>query len=231
MKIRYIQHVPFENPGRIRQWAESRNLEFAGSHLYRGDPLPVWEELDLLIVMGGPMGVGDEHLHPWLAAEKQLIRNAVESGKKVLGICLGAQLIASAVGARVYANSEKEIGYFPVSRVPAGDGAPFRDVFPPLFTAFHWHGDTFDLPKGSVWLAQSDACLHQAYSIGPNVLGLQFHIECERSNVELLIRHCGHELVPGRFIQSAEEMLGVEDQNASLRHMTFTLLDRFLAAG
>ena len=231
MKLRFLQHVPFENPGRILTWAETRKQVIAGSHLYRGDPLPVVSDFDFLIIMGGPMGAGDEQLYPWLVPEKRLISEAVLAEKNVLGICLGAQLIASALDARVYANSEKEIGFYPVSLIPAGDKSPFRDVFPEQFTAFHWHGDTFDLPNGSHWLLRSEACMHQAFTVGENVLGMQFHIECECANIESLIRHCGHEIVPGRYIQSGEEMLRAESRHTSLQQMTFTLLDRFLATG
>ena len=156
-------------------------------------------EYDLVIAMGGPMGVNDEQSHPWLVPEKEFLRQAIRLGQAVVGICLGAQLIASALGSTVYPGRHTEIGWFPVEAVD-----PSSDVFqlPGGLTAFHWHGETFDLPDGAVRLAKSEACDNQAFQLGRNVVGLQFHLETTPQSVALLLRHCGHELVPGKYVQT-----------------------------
>jgi GMP synthase-like glutamine amidotransferase len=123
---------------------------------------------DWLIVMGGPMNVYQYRDYPWLRAERRVIRDAVSANKRVLGVCLGAQLIADALGGKVFQNDHKEIGWFPVSAVPEGADSPF--VFPHETTVFHWHGDTVSLPPGGVWLARSPGCEHQAFSVGSRVL-------------------------------------------------------------
>jgi GMP synthase-like glutamine amidotransferase len=112
-------------------------------------------------------------------------------------------LIASALGARVYPNTQKEIGWFPVKKTSAGSSSNLFGKLPERFMAFHWHGDTFDLPAGAEWLAESDACRHQAFTYRAAVLGLQFHLEAEAANIDLLIEHCGHEIMQAPFIQPA----------------------------
>ncbi len=148
MKLHYIQHVPFEGPANIGDWARSQGWSLSATHLYRGDKLPAPGEFDWLVVMGGPMNIYEEDQYPWLAAEKKSIGKAIEAGKIVLGVCLGAQLIADVLGGRVVRNEHKEIGWFPVSLRPEGVESPVFRSFPPEFQALHWHGDTFSLPPG-----------------------------------------------------------------------------------
>src|SRR5579875_2938644 len=132
MRIHYLQHVEFEGPAAIADWAARASHFFTGSHVYRGDALPALSDFDMLVSLGGPMSVNDEREHPWLREEKELVRRAIESGHAVLGICLGAQIMASALGARIYRAVEKEIGWFPVHRVTAeGAGALFPERFTP----------------------------------------------------------------------------------------------------
>jgi GMP synthase-like glutamine amidotransferase len=175
------------------------------------------EGIDLLIALGGPMSANDKHALPWLADEKAFIREAVEEGIAVVGIRLGAQFIAAAMGARVYPNPEKEIGWFPV--YSAGD--PGRSVFrfPPSFIAFHWHGDTFDLPDGAGLLARSAACGHQAFQLGDRTIGLQFHLETTREAARELIVHAGDELLPARYVQSEEDILAVAADTLEEMHV------------
>ena len=229
MKIHWLQHVPFEKLGSIQDWADARHHSLAATRLHQGEALPGIEEIDWLIVMGGPMGVNDEAEFEWLRPEKELIRQAIGQKKRVLGICLGAQLIASALGARVYKNSEKEIGWFKVQRSSNVRPGDFLESFPPEFTAFHWHGDTFDLPYGARLLASTGACRHQAYAIGDRILGLQFHLEVQRENVEALIENCGHELVKAPFIQSAEKMKAAPKSFEEIKKKMVAILDRFEA--
>ena len=133
---------------------------------------------------------------PWLVSEKQFIREAIRSGKPVLGICLGAQLIASAMGAGVYRNPLKEIGWFPIRGISSNDSSVF--CFPPSMIVFHWHGETFDLPPGATRLAKSDGCENQAFQFGQSVIGLQFHLETTPLAAREMVLNCRNEL---RFIE------------------------------
>lgn len=206
MRLHCFQHVPFEGLGSIRSWAEASKHSIHTTRFYDGDPLPELDELDWLVIMGGPMGVSDEIQFPWLKPEKAFIRAAVDAGKVVLGICLGAQLIAGALGASVYPNPNREIGWFDVRKSTTDTDIPVLEVFPVNLTAFHWHGDTFDLPKGAVHLAESDGCRHQGFVMNRRVVGLQFHLETTPESLERLIDNCASELTQGPFIQKPEDM-------------------------
>lgn len=194
MRIHILQHVPFEGLGSIEPWLAARHAELSYTRFF--EPywsLPALDELDLLILLGGPMSVNDEAKLPWLVQEKAFVAEAIDAGKAVLGICLGAQLIASALGARVYPGPQKEIGWFPLQAEPlSAEAEVFR--FPTAIKAFHWHGETFDLPKGAVHLARSAACLHQAFQVGERVLGLQFHLETTPASALAMLEHCADEL-------------------------------------
>lgn len=205
MRAHWLQHVPFEGLGSIEDWLRQRGYALTCTRLYAQEPLPAVGDLDLLIAMGGPMSVNDEDGYEWLVPEKALLRDAVGAGVRVLGICLGAQLIADALGARVYPGSEPEIGWWPVSGRPAARAGELQ--FPQRLEVFQWHGDTFDLPPGAHCLAESAVCPHQAFSLGPRVLGLQFHLETTPASARSLIEHCGDELHPGGYVQSVGQML------------------------
>lgn len=206
MKVHYFQHVPFEGPGYIYQWAENAGILLHPVALYENAPLPAVDECEALIIMGGPMGLGDELMHPWLKREKRFIEKAIEAHKTVIGICLGAQLIASVMGARVFANTQKEIGWFPVRKTLKADSTALGRLLPERFDAFHWHGDTFDIPAGAIHLAESDACQNQAFIFQERVLGLQFHLESTPASINGLIENCCHELVTAPFVQSTEQI-------------------------
>lgn len=208
MRIHYLQHVAFEDPGMILEWAKEQKYPVSGTMLFEtAFKLPAHGDYDLLVIMGGPMNVDEDHLYPWLEQEKVYIKEAIEAGKRVLGICLGAQLIARALGAKVYKNKHKEIGWFPVSLTDQGKSNEIFRVLPPHFMPFHWHGDTFDLPSGCELMASSAACANQAFVYDNRVVALQFHLETAEANIRRLIDHCGDELVTAPFIQSASEML------------------------
>ncbi|WP_295882901.1 type 1 glutamine amidotransferase [uncultured Thiohalocapsa sp.] len=230
MQIHVLQHVPFEGPAGIADWAQRRGHALAVSQLYAGDALPAPGEFDRLVVMGGPMSVGDAHAYPWLADELRFIADAIASGKSVVGVCLGAQLIAAALGARVYRHAHKEIGWVPVRLAARGRALDLCDGLPAEQTVFHWHGDTFDLPAGAVHLAQSEACANQAFLVGGRVLGLQFHLESTPASVAALCEHCADEIVPGRWVQSAAEMRAAEPElYAGIGRTLELLLDRLPA--
>ena len=223
MKVHVLQHVPFEGLGHIASWLERRKADVGFTRFFEDPALPPPAGLDLVVAMGGPMSVNDEAALPWLRAEKQFVRRAAEDGVAVLGICLGAQLIANAFGGRVYPNAEKEIGWFEIeAAASSGDG--FR--FPPRCMAFHWHGETFDLPAGAARLARSAACENQAFQWGRRVIGLQFHLESTPEAVRVLVEHGREELqAGGRRIQSAAEIAGAGAASFEEMH---ALMDRLL---
>jgi GMP synthase-like glutamine amidotransferase len=151
------------------------------------------------------MSANDESRYAWLAHEKNFIRAAIEADKPVLGVCLGAQLIASALGARVYPNRYREIGWFPVQGIPLPGTFLFR--FPPSLDVFHWHGETFDLPPGAVRLARSEGCDNQAFQIGKSVVGLQFHLETTPQSVTDIVSNYRDELIASHYVQTEAVLL------------------------
>jgi GMP synthase-like glutamine amidotransferase len=202
MRVEILQHVPYEGIGSIAAWLRAREAEVAWTRLWRGDTVPDLAGRDLVVAMGGPMSAGDTDRLPWLREEKARLREAVERGQAVLGICLGAQLIASALGAAIERNPDREIGWFPVEAIPA---VADTFAFPPRFTAFHWHGETFTLPPGAVHLARSAACERQAFQVGRRTLGLQFHLENTPESAAAIIEHSGP-LPQGPWVQTSIQM-------------------------
>lgn len=202
MRVQVLQHVPFEGLGSMEPWLKRRGAKIEFAHLYRGGELPELGEIDLAIAMGGPMSVNDVQDHPWLLAEKDWLGEALAAGLPTLGVCLGAQLIAEVLGATVQANPDKEIGWYPVEGL--NHSSSFS--FPARFSAFHWHGERFGLPDGAQHLARSEACENQAFAYGSHVIGLQFHLETTHATMNGLIERLGHELAPGAWVQSAEQM-------------------------
>lgn len=205
MRAHYLQHEPQEGLGSIAPWLHARGCEIRSTMLHEGEMLPDLAGFDLLFIMGGGMSVNDEERLPWLRAEKDFIRRAIDANKRILGVCLGAQLIASALGARVYSNTEKEIGWHEIRAVTTNNPEAFR--LPASCGAFHWHGETFDLPPGAVLLAESDACRNQAFQIRRNIIGLQFHLETTPDTARQLISSGRCDLAPGKFVQSEEAIL------------------------
>jgi GMP synthase-like glutamine amidotransferase len=208
MRAHVLQHVPFEGLGSIEAWLRRREAAITTTRLFEAADLPDVADVDLLIALGGPMSVNDEATLPWLVPEKRFVRQAIEAGTAVLGICLGPQLIASTMGERVYPGPEKEIGWWPIR---AETRAPSVFTFPDAVTVFHWHGETFDLPRGATHLASSAGCRHQAFQLGDRVLGLQFHLETTPASAAALIDNCRDELISGRFIQTEAQLRSVPD--------------------
>jgi GMP synthase-like glutamine amidotransferase len=206
MKVHILQHVSFEGLGSMEPWLRSRGASLSFTRFFETWTLPEMDDVDFVIVMGGPMSVNDEATLLWLVPEKQFIRQAVQQGVPVLGVCLGAQLIASALGSHVYPNAHREIGWFDIEATPAASGT-FR--FPTKTFVLHWHGETFDLPPGAVKLARSAACENQAFQIGRNVIGLQFHLEMTPVSAQSMIDHCCGELVEDTFVSSEASLRSV----------------------
>jgi GMP synthase-like glutamine amidotransferase len=227
MRIHWLQHVPFEGLGRIADWAAESGCPVSASRMFAGDALPSVSAFDLLIVMGGPMSANDGHVHAWLDGEKRFIAQALDAGKRVLGICLGAQLIASCAGARIRPNDYKEIGWFPVERTGAAARTAAGQVLAEKTLAFHWHGETFDIPDGATHLARSRACENQAFAIGDRIVGLQYHLETTASSAAALIDHCRHELIEAPYIHSESEIRAQFVNFPALQDGMNRLLDYF----
>lgn len=214
MRVHWLQHVPFEGLGLIESWIAEKSFGSFRHRMFAGDPLPAPAEIDFLIAMGGPMSVNDEAGFPWLVDEKQLIREVIEAGKPVLGVCLGAQLIVSAMGASVYRAPEPEVGWFSVEGSVCAALPSLR--FPPELTVFHWHGETFDLPASAVRLLSSPVCPNQAFLLGDRVLGMQFHLETTQETATALVNHCPEDLQGGhRYVQAPGEILRLTQKHSA----------------
>jgi GMP synthase-like glutamine amidotransferase len=229
MRLHILQHVPFEDEGAIGSWANLRRHTLTRTRLFDTDRFPPQKRFDALIVLGGPMNVYDYDRHSWLLHEKTYILDAIRRGTPVLGVCLGAQLIADVMGARIRRNPCREIGWFPVSLLSAGRRSYLFSHSPGGFTACHWHDDTFSIPQGAVRIAKSDACANQAFMIGNMVIGLQFHLEYSARNLKAMIRKAGNKLVEERFVQVAADLLADPSRIQAAQELLFTLLDAWTA--
>lgn len=207
MKIHILQHVPFEGPGSIEQWADANGHTLSVTRLYASDHLPALERFDLLIILGGPMSVHDVDEYVWLKAEKWFIQQVIDAGKPVLGICLGAQLLSEVLGGTVTQGKEKEIGWFPITLSPEFAATELGSRLPETMEVFHWHGETFSIPAGALRIASTVVCENQGFIHGNKIIGLQFHLETTPMSAESIISNSVHELVPAPFIQNEDEML------------------------
>ncbi len=218
-----FQHVSFESPGRIKDFLVKRGSAITTVKFFESFSLLDVELFDLLIIMGGPMGVYEENRYSWLKDEKKFIEKFIDSGKKVLGVCFGAQLIAEVLGAKIFRMSGREIGWFPVELTAEGISHPFFKEFPGKFEAFHWHGDTFSLPSGALHFARSEGCENQGFIYDNRVVAFQFHLETTPELVEELIKFSGDDLKGGgKYVQEPDEM-----RHGNFRELN-ELLFRFL---
>lgn len=229
MRIHILQHVAFEDEGSIAAWASLRRHTLTRTRLYEADIFPPHKRFDALIVLGGPMNVYDYERHSWLLHEKTFILDTLKSGAPVLGVCLGAQLIADVMGGRIRRNHQSEIGWFPVSLLSAGRRSYLFRGSPPGFMACHWHEDTFSIPRGAVRIAKSEACANQAFMMGDLVIGLQFHLEYTRRNLQMMIRKAGRKLASDRFVQGAGDLLADPSRLQASQDLLFALLDAWAA--
>ncbi len=221
MRVHILTHVPFEGPANIESYFTEKGAEITRTSAYAGDPFPSVLDYDFLVVMGGPMGVGDEDDYSWMPAEKAFIREAVQSGKSAIGVCLGAQFLAESLGAAVTKMPQKEIGWFEIEPV---------NLIQKKQTVFHWHGETFSLPKGAETVAKSAICDNQGFVFDNRILALQFHIEMTPDSVAAIIEHGADELTGGPYIQSAEEMLAEKRYYEGNKKLLWHLLDYLIEA-
>ncbi len=229
MHVHYLKHVPFEGLGSIENILVNRGFALSHTCMYQDQSLPSIHDLDALFVMGGPMGVHDEDKYPWLTLEKGFIESVIQREVPVIGICLGAQLIANILGASVKKNTYEEIGWFPVKRTKGLQDERVQDL-PLSFDVLHWHSDTFDIPSGASNFIVSDGCANQGFVYGDNVLGLQFHLEMLPSNVHAIYQECGQPEKSGTYIQSLEEMLAPTEKFQQAGKILEEFLQAFIFA-
>lgn len=226
MKIHYLQHVPFEGLGNIETWAIRQKHALSVTRLYLNESFPPLTDIDWLIVLGGPMNIDEEAQYPWLTEEKQFIKQAIDQDKTVIGICLGSQLIAQALGSSVHRGKYQEIGWFTVELTVDAAKCELFSELPQKFLAFHWHGDTFNMPQGATHLAYSEAYQNQAFIYGNKVLGLQFHLEATQANVAQMIQDFSNELVEGKYIQNSADLLATDQHFLNINKIMNVLLDK-----
>lgn len=231
MRVHYLQHVPYEGIGAIGDWARARGYALTRTEFFRPrHELPKPEDLDLLVVMGGPMNIYEEGRYPWLATEKSFMASVIDARKAVLGICLGAQLLADVLGGAVAKGEHREIGWYPVELTEAGQALPVFAGFPRSFPVLHWHGDTFAIPPGAAHAASSAACINQAFAYdGGRVAGLQFHLEETPDSLAELVENAGHELEEGPWVSGPAQLLAPDAPFEPCRELLYTLLDAMAA--
>ncbi|TBU92919.1 type 1 glutamine amidotransferase [Phytopseudomonas dryadis] len=230
MRVAILQHVPFEGPAAIANWLDGYGVQPQVCALYLQQALPRLDEFDLLVVLGGPMSVHDEVALPWMSAEKRLIHQALMAGKRILGICLGGQLLAEALGASVTACSQAEIGWWPLEKHADSARSPLGRMLPQRLMALHWHGEQFDIPHGALPLYGSAACANQGFVWRERAIALQCHLETTAGSVEALLEHCADELTrPGAVQDSAALRDGIP-HCGSANSTLFRVLD-YLTGG
>lgn len=229
MNIHFLQHVPFEDLGALEEWVAQPGNRITSTRLYEDIRLPFVDLFDVLIILGGPMSVHDEDRHRWLLPEKELIRKALDKGKKVIGICLGAQLIAEVMGASVSLNPVAEIGWFDVELSDEAIANPAFHGFDKTITPFHWHGETFTLPDQAIAIGKSSACSTQGFLWNNQVLALQFHLEITEEGIRALLSNCKEDLKEGPYLQNADRMIRM-DLIATSNKQALQLISNFIGS-
>ena len=227
--LHVLQHAACEGPSAIADWALARGWTLSTTRLYRDESLPDADAVDFLLVMGGPMNIYQDRDHPWLRDERAFIAAHIAAGKPAVGVCLGAQFLADALGGRVVQNPRIEIGCFPVDfTAEARERFPF---LPASLPVAHWHGDTFELPEGAVRLASSAACRNQGFLFNDRVLALQFHPEVTRDDLAAWLKELGDDLRPDAYVQTGAAILATPAETFAAGHAVLrTLMDAIFPA-
>jgi GMP synthase-like glutamine amidotransferase len=229
LNIHCFIHVPYEGPAVIADWAKEHGHSLHFTRFHEDGQLPERESVDLLVIMGGPMSVYDDHIHPWLQEETEWVGEFIAAGKPVIGICLGAQIIAAALGAEVHPGPYKEIGWFNLRFLPClGDYRICREL-PSVRKVFHWHGDTFTLPEGADRIAESKAFSNQGFILNGRIIALQFHLEVTPASVKALLEHGREALTEGPFIQDAPMILAEKEIYRENQQLMYSFMN-YLAA-
>ncbi|QCJ41797.1 type 1 glutamine amidotransferase [Bacillus sp. S3] len=229
MRIHYIQNDELATLGYIEEWVKERNHSLTCTRMYNNEVVPSMQDFDMLIILGGRMGAYEEADFPWLVDEKHFIREAIEQKKKVLGICLGAQLLAEILGGRVYPHTHQEIGWWPIRLEADVQSQALFDGISESITAFQFHGDTYDLPTEALRLASSRGCKNQAFSYEDHVIGLQFHPEFTHEIISVFEQKLGSHIPAGEFIQEPKDWINQDHLLEGTKTLLFTLLTNFEA--
>lgn len=200
MKVDVLQHVPFEGLGLIEEWGKTTNVEFNIHKLFKSSKLPEADQIDLLIILGGPMSANDTE-YDWTIKERTLILSLIERNKPILGICLGGQQIAKALGSNIFQGGYKEVGWFPIQTTTKK-----FDFLPNDMYVLHWHGEQFEIPKNAERLFESAACKNQGFILNQNVVGLQFHFESTKDSVSQLLENDCNFIDGSKYTQSEDEI-------------------------
>lgn len=225
LRVHALINYSVADLGMINEWIESKGHIVTATAVYRNEKFPDMDAFDLLIILGGVMGAYEEAEHPWLRNEKQFILEAIKCNKVILGICLGAQLIAEVLGGKVYPHKHHEIGWWPVHFTHEIKDIDLFNGVPKQLPLFQYHGDTFDLPDGAIRLASSEATKNQAFIYNDRILGLQFHPEFSEEKLQEIVHLHGDNIKPGPYTQLPEEFLGQSRNVEEAREFLFRLLD------
>ena len=224
-KVAVLQHAHGEWIGSMQEWFTNKDFLLQTYRLDLNSVLPTVDEFDWLMIMGGPMSVNDEDIYPWLAPEKQLISDAIAADKIVLGICLGGQLIASAMHAKVIKNTQPEIGWYPVTKTNQ-----CATWMPEIFKPLSWHSDCFELPEGATAFASSAITPYQGFSVGKKIWALQFHLEAQTGTVASFLALEPQGLPTGDYVQSEAEIFDDAKYLKQSQRAIFSLLEQLNSA-
>ena len=224
MKIHYLQHDDLVQACTIEQWATEQGILLSNTQVHKGEAFPDTSDFELLIILGGRMGAYEEEDYPWLIDEKAFIKRAIDENKYVLGICLGAQILAHVLGGFVHPHVQKEIGWWPVHFSPQIEGTLLQGL-PETVHLFEFHGDTFTLPAGVKLLASSAGCENQAFIYNDRVLAVQFHPEVSVEKTKVLAEAVGN--VEGPYSQPAAHYMNDQAYFEQSKEVMFTILRNF----
>ena len=228
-EVLVFQHDPFEDLGIFAEIMERRGADYRVFRLHHGEmPTDDWKSVGALIILGGPMSVDEEKDFPFLRWEKKIIRAAIDDNVPVLGVCLGAQLIAATLGTKIFRGPVKEIGWSPISITPHGQVDSLLGYLPENATVFQWHGDSFELPSGAIHLATSANYQNQAFRVGKYIYGLQFHLEVTPSMIERWINERSKDFALAPYLQPDKILADTENYAPSLKYYGERFLSAFL---
>jgi GMP synthase (glutamine-hydrolysing) len=210
MKMLVITHASFEKPGSIQDWAERNNYQITEVKPYAGEKLPPIDNFDFLIVMGGPQSPLSMDESPYLRDEIETIKDAVKLNKRIVGVCLGAQLIGEALGAKTEQSPNREIGSYTLELLEDAKNDPVFSQFPQYFDVMHWHSDMPGIPEGAKLIAKSEGCPRQIFTYGDRIYGFQCHFELTKELVSTMIDNCPNDLKAGRYVMSKEELKNID---------------------
>jgi GMP synthase-like glutamine amidotransferase len=228
-EVLVFQHDPFEDLGFFGEVLEKQGADYRVVRLHHGEtPAEEWEHVRALIILGGPMNVDEEESFPFLRWEKRIIRAAIDEAVPMLGICLGAQLIAATLGTAVFHGAVKEIGWSPISITPHGQVDSLLGYLPESATVFQWHGDGFDLPAGAIKLASSAHYSTQAFRLGKTIYGLQFHLEVTPRMIERWIEERSKDLALAPYVLPEKILADTQNYSPTLKYYGERFLSEFV---